>query len=107
VALVAAARQDLTGQVAAARQDVLVRTERQVAALRTDVMGEVAQIRTTADRRVGDSLARVDVALAEVHELRGNLRPILQHAGSVAAQVDAAAPLWLDCEGNPSCAFNL
>jgi hypothetical protein len=54
---VAAARKDLTGQVAAARQDVLVRTDRQVAALRVGVLGAVDQIRATADRRVGDSLA--------------------------------------------------
>lgn len=26
---------------------------------------------------------------------------------SLVEQVDNAAPLWLDCEGNPSCAYNL
>ena len=64
---VRAARVDLTAQVAAARQDVLARSERQVAALRTDVIGQVAEIRQTADRRIGDTLDRADTALAVVY----------------------------------------
>ena len=96
----------LLNQVTAARKDILTRTERQVAGLRTDVMGEVAQIRTTADRRVGDSLARLDTALSTIEEVRGDLRPILVHTASVSKQVDDAAPLWLDCEYNPDCLFN-
>ena len=59
VAEVAAARGDLASQIESARKDLLGRTERQVADLRTDVMGEVAQIRSVADRRVGDTLGRV------------------------------------------------
>lgn len=106
VAQVAGARADLTAQVAAARRDVLVRTERQVAAVRTDVMDQVAQIRVTADRRIGDSLARVDTAMEKIEEVRGDVKPVLDHAGSVAKQVDDAAPLFLDCEYNPDCAFN-
>lgn len=85
----AAARADLTGQVAAARQDLLARTERQVAALRTDVMGEAAQIRSTADRRVGDTLARVDTALGKVEELRGDLKPVLANAATLTQHADA------------------
>jgi hypothetical protein len=103
---VRAARVDLTAQVAAARQDVLARSERQVAALRTDVIGQVATIGRTADRRIGDTLDRADAALGKVEELRGDLKPTLDHAGSVAAQVDDAAPLFLDCEFNPDCLFN-
>jgi mRNA-degrading endonuclease toxin of MazEF toxin-antitoxin module len=106
LAQVASARGDLAGQIQAARQDLLVRTERQVAALRTDVMGEVDQIRTTADRRVGDTLGRADAALAHVEEFRGDLKPVLDHAAGIAKQVDDAAPLFLDCEYNPDCVFN-
>jgi ABC-type transporter Mla subunit MlaD len=106
LAQVAAARGDLTGQIQSARKDLLVRTERQVADLRTDVIGEVAQIRTTADRRVGDTLGRVDTALGKIEEVRGDLKPSLDHAASVAKQVDDAAPLFLDCEFNPDCFFN-
>ena len=102
----AVARGDLTGQLESARKDLLARTERQVAAARRDVLAEVAQIRLTADRRTGDALARVDAALDKIEEVRGDVQPVLKHASSVAAQVDDAAPLFLDCEYNPDCAFN-
>ncbi len=88
VGQVAAARADLTGQVAAARGDLLARTERQVAALRIDVMAQVAQIRTTADRRVGDSLRRVDTALGGIEEIRGDLEPVLANAAALAEHAD-------------------
>jgi len=106
VAEVQATRAGLTAQVEAARKDLLVRSERQVAALRRGVLTEVAEIRRTADRRVGDTLSRADAALGEVRELRGDLEPLLEHAGNVAAQVDDSAPLFLDCRYNPDCVFN-
>jgi len=65
----------------------------QIAALRTDVMGEVAQIRTTADRRLGDTLARVDVALGEVHEIRGDFQPILAHVNNITEHADDATKI--------------
>ncbi len=116
-------RVSLLNQVAAARRDVLTRTERQVAALRVDVMGQVAQIRTTADRRVGDSLARVDTDMDKIEELRGDLKPILEkaqsvasHVDSITAHVDDVLPAFTDCAildgngvpvgGNPDCLFN-
>jgi hypothetical protein len=89
IAQVAAARGDLTGQIEAARKDLLVRTEREVAGVRTGVLGEVAQIRTTADRRVGDSLVRVDTALGKVDELRGDLQPVLANAATFERHADA------------------
>jgi hypothetical protein len=117
LAQVAATRTDLNTQLSLARWDVLDRTEREVEALRRDTMGQVAalridamnavgQIRSTADRRVGDTLARVDTAMVKVEELRGDLKPVLDHAASVAQQVDDAAPLFLDCEFNQDCFFN-
>ena len=73
-----------------------------------DVMAawSVDRLRNTADRRVGDSLARVDTALGEIEQIRGDLQPILVHTASVTKQVDDAAPLFLDCEYNPDCVFN-
>jgi hypothetical protein len=117
LAQVAATRTDLGTQVTQAREDLLSRTEREVAALRTDALGQVAalrtdvmaqadQIRAGADRRVGDTLARVDTALANVEALRGDLKPTLDHAASLTKQVDDSAPLFLDCEFNPDCVFN-
>jgi hypothetical protein len=101
-----ATRKDLTGQVEAAREDLLARTDRQVASLRTGVLSEVAEIRTAADRRFGESLVRVDTALGKVEELRGDAQPMLLHAAALAAQVDNAAPLFLDCVYNQDCLFN-
>jgi hypothetical protein len=116
-AQVAALRQELFSQITLTRQDLLVWTERQVAALRrdamcqiaairTDALTEVGAIRTTADRRMGDTLERVAGALGMVEELRGDLQPVVTHAASFTKQVDDAAPLFLDCEYNPDCFFN-
>ena len=115
-AQVVALRHEMSSQITLTRQDLLGRTERQVAALRQDAMGQIAAIRTdamavdaigaTADRRVGATLERVDGAMGKVEELRGDLRPVVAHAASVAKQVDDAAPLFLDCEHNRDCFFN-
>jgi hypothetical protein len=99
-------RRDLNLQVIAARQDVLGRTERQTAALRTDVMAEVAGFRETADRRLGDTLARADRALGTVEALRLDLKPTLEHSADIMAQVGGALPLFLDCDHNSDCVFN-
>jgi hypothetical protein len=77
---VIATRAALVDEVRAARKDALVRSERQVAALRKDLMAEAGEIRETADRRVGDTLARADAALQTVEEARGDLQPVLAAA---------------------------
>jgi hypothetical protein len=109
VALVAqmeSTRRDLSQQVTAARQDVLGRTERQAAALRTDVMAEAAGFRETADRRLGDTLARADRDLGTVYALRQDLKPTLENSAAITAQVSDAMPLFLDCDHNSDCVFN-
>jgi hypothetical protein len=101
-----AVRKDLTAQVESARQDVLTRSERQSAAVRADVMAEVAEIRKMADRRLGDTLARADAALGTVEALRLDLKPVLDNSAAAAAQVNASLPLFLDCDHNVDCVFN-
>jgi len=103
---IAAARVDLTKQIADSRRDLLALTERQADGLRKDAMSEAEQIRATADRRLGDTLSRVDTALATVDALRQDLKPSLDHTAAIAAQVDDAMPLYLDCDHNPDCVFN-
>jgi hypothetical protein len=51
-------------------------------------MGEVGQIRTAADRRVGDTLARVDTALGTADGLRRDLQPVLADAQSTLHDAD-------------------
>jgi len=103
---IAATRADLMQQIADSRSDLLTRSERQADALRHDVMTETAALRTTADRRLGDTLARVDTALATADSLRQDLKPSLDSAAAITAQFNGALPLYLDCDHNPDCLFN-
>jgi hypothetical protein len=75
-----ATRAALVGEVGAARKELLTRSERQVAALRKDVMAEVGEIRRDADQRVGDTLARADSALGTAEGLRRDVQPLLATA---------------------------
>lgn len=77
-----AARKDLDEQIAAARGDLLVRSERQVDLVRHDLFVETDRIRDTADRRVGDTLARADAALATAAGIRTDLQPVLRNAAA-------------------------
>lgn len=77
-------RADLTGQVAAARQQILTRADSQITALSTAVMDQAALTRDAADQRLGETLARVDTALALV-------KPALD--GAAAAELSATRVL--------------
>jgi hypothetical protein len=106
-------REALVGEVRAARcdlniqlRDLSARSERQVAALRRDTLAEADEIRETADRRLGDTLARADAALATLDATRQDLKPVLAQSAAAAAQVNEALPLFLDCDHNPDCVFN-
>ena len=101
-----AERQDLNREIEAARRDLLARADRQADALRSETLAQVGALRQTADRRIGDTLARADRALDTVSGLRDDLKPSLDHSASIAAQVDGALPLFLDCDHNPDCVFN-
>jgi hypothetical protein len=103
---IAATRADLMQQIAASRRDLLAQTGREADAIRQDVMAEAAAVRTTADQRLGDTLSRVDTALATVDTLRRDLKPSLDNTAAITAQVNDALPLYLDCDHNPDCVFN-
>jgi hypothetical protein len=85
---VSVTRDALVGQVQAARTDLLARSERQVAALRKDVLAEVGEIRSAADRRVGDALARADTALGTAEGLRQDAKPVLEAAQDTLQDAD-------------------
>ncbi len=103
---IAETRSELLREARATRRDVLVRTERQMAAIRVDAVTQLAQIRETADRRVGDTLARADAVLDAVNGIRDDLRPTLEHSATITGQVNDSLPLFLDCDHNPDCVFN-
>jgi hypothetical protein len=115
---VAATRKDLDEQIAAARVDVLSRSERQADRLRRDLFAETDAIRATADRRLGDTLARADSALATVEALRRDIKPAVDNAAvteqSAAALLDTYrtlpaqmgerfAPSWATLEPEITC----
>ena len=95
-------RQDLTGQVEGARKDLLVRTERQVEGLRSDVIENVADIRTMADRRIDDSLGRVDKALAILESVNDELKPTLDNAAVITAQAKEASGILFRRDALPA-----
>jgi len=83
-----AARAAVLCEVQAARQDVLVRSERQVSALRKEMLAEADQIRVNADQRAGDTLARVDAVLETVAGLRSDVKPLLETAQNTLHDAD-------------------
>jgi hypothetical protein len=72
----AATRAALVDEVAAARRGVLALSERQMTAFRKDTISEAGAFRQTADRRIGDTLARADAALDTVEGVRHDLQPV-------------------------------
>ncbi len=99
-------RSELLAEARAARRDLLARTERQVTGMRGDAASQLTEFRETADRRVGDTLARADAAIATLDNLRQDVKPVLEHSAAITAQVDDSLPLFLDCDHNPDCLFN-
>jgi len=81
-------RAALLGEVQAARKEVLQRSERQLAELRRDVLLEVEEIRETADRRFGDTLARAESALGTAEEIRQDLKPVFDAAQGTLHEAD-------------------
>ena len=100
-----ASRAGLISEVRKARQDLLARSERQVAAFRSETLAEVAEIRKTADRRVGDTLNRVDSAVGKIEEIRGDLRPVLVNTAALTADAkDSWDDLFWDVKGSVASA---
>jgi hypothetical protein len=115
-----AARKDLISQIEVARREVLTRSERQVEGLRGDLKVETDALRGTADRRLGDTLARADAALAALESLRQDLKPAIDNAAlteqSAAALLNTyralpaqlgehVAPSWAKLEPEITCQF--
>jgi len=101
-----ATRRDLSRQVAATRAAALALSDRQATAFRVGLLSQTADFGDAAGRRVAGSLSQIDSAVAAGASLEDELRPALRHSAAVAAQLDAALPLFLDCDHNPDCIFN-
>jgi hypothetical protein len=93
-----ATRLALTEQVAALRIDAMTEIEMQANALSGELHGDVrladAQVSAISgrlDKRVGDALVRVDVALAAVTGVRKDLQPVLASIPPAVASAGTAA----------------
>jgi hypothetical protein len=86
--------------------DALSHFDRQL----TAGLAEVHLASVNADKRTGEALDIVDrfavTANTQMSTLNATVADTLKPVGEVAQQVDDAAPLVLDCEFNPDCAFN-
>ncbi|HEX3875780.1 MAG TPA: hypothetical protein VHW24_02260 [Bryobacteraceae bacterium] len=117
---IVATRRDLDSQIEAARVDVLSRSERQADRLRADLFKETGAIRDTADRRLGDALARADAALATVGGIREDVRPLIQSTAATERSASALldtyralpglmgqelAPSWAKIQPEITCEF--
>jgi len=64
-----------------------------------------------ASRRFDQNLTNAtEMARGQLHEFNRNVGRVADATApikSLVEQIDNAAPLWLDCEGNSSCAYNL
>jgi len=90
-----AARGDLIHQVEAVAKDVTNRADRQITDFRKETLAEVEEIRQTADRRIGDTLTRVDAALGTVDQLHVSLQPAIDNTVAITANArDASAVLF-------------
>ena len=82
-----ATRADLINQVEVARKDLLGKADAQFSTIQSESFRQITEFRSTADRRLGDALARVDTALHTVEALRNDVKPAVD--GAVALESDA------------------
>jgi hypothetical protein len=97
-----ATRADLGGQVDAARKDVLAKADGQLGALQSESFRQIAEFRGVADRRLGDTLARVDTALGMVNQLHTDLQPTLANAESITAHASEASAILFRRDALPA-----
>ncbi len=96
------ARQQINQQLDAARTALVDTTNHQVGGLRVDLRKELDAYRDVADVRVGDTLARVDAALADIAAVRAAAVPVLDNAAELTASTKDAAAILLRRDALPA-----
>lgn len=83
----------------------------EIAAIRRDLMKRADAGIAIADKRLVSVEALLDArsrqVVDQVHQVNTTLASVAKPTAELIQQIDEAAPLYLDCEGNPSCAYNL
>lgn len=102
-------RREAIDQVNITRSDILNLIERQANGVRGDLARQVDGIRELTDRRLGDTLIRVDTALGKVDgvialagDLHQEIKPALAHAASITAHADEASDILLRRDALPA-----
>ncbi len=110
-------RKELLGEVANLRKDVMTRVDdglnkanQNLTDIRTDANTQITALSGMVNARLTDVTGKLDGQLARTNDslamVTTGLKPVLDHTASITKQVDDTAPLYLDCEYNPDCAFN-
>jgi hypothetical protein len=102
-------RREALAEITRTRGDLLARVDRL-----TDISERsIADLSERADRHLATlnttvalNLGRANDSIAEVSGVAAGVRPALENAGRITAQVNDALPLYLDCDHNPDCVFN-
>lgn len=102
-------RRDALQEIGRTRADLLARvdrltdvSERSIADLTRRADAQLSTLNAT----VAANLGRASDSIAEVSTTASGVRPALDNAAKITAQVSDALPLFLDCEHNPNCVFN-
>jgi hypothetical protein len=117
---IADTRKDLLGEVASLRTDLMVRADKalditsqtvqqandRVKLLTDDADSWMKALTAMTDTRLKDTDVQLTRANDSLALVTAGLKPILDHAGNIAKQVDDNAPMFLDCDHNPDCVFN-
>ncbi len=72
-------------------REAVIKADAQVAGVRSDLRGPLEHVSGLRD---------------DIREAMSDVRPMLNNVRHLTKQVDAAAPLFLDCDHNPDCVFN-
>jgi len=102
-------RREALKEIARTRADLLTRVDRLTDAAESAIAELTARADTqlgTLNATVAANLGRANESLASVSATAEAVRPALDNAGGITAQVNGALPLFLDCDHNPDCVFN-
>jgi hypothetical protein len=80
------------------RRELLV----EVARTRGDLLTRVDRLTDVSERALSEVTASVDA----VSDTATGLRPVLENAAKITAQVNDVLPMFVDCDHNPDCVYN-
>ncbi len=74
----------------------------EVARTRGDLFARVDRLTDVSERALSEVTASVDA----VSDTATGLRPVLENAAKITAQVNDVLPMFVDCDHNPDCVYN-